>query len=93
MCLGIPAQILRIVDAERQLAVVDVSGIEREVNVICVAEPGRPLEDLLGAWVLLHAGFAMSLIDEAEAAKTLEVLEALGEMQDELAIMQRSGSP
>ena len=93
MCLGIPAQILRIVDAERQLAVVDVSGIEREVNVICVAEPGRPLEDLLGAWVLLHAGFAMSLIDEAEAAKTLEVLEALGEMQDELVIMQRSGSP
>jgi hydrogenase expression/formation protein HypC len=93
MCLGIPARILRIVDAERQLAVVDVSGVEREVNVICVAEPGRPLDDLLGAWVLLHAGFAMSLIDEAEAAKTLEVLEALGEMQDELAVMQQSGSP
>jgi hydrogenase expression/formation protein HypC len=93
MCLGIPARILRIVDAERQLAVVDVSGVEREVNVICVAEPGRPLDDLLGAWVLLHAGFAMSLIDEAEAVKTLEVLEALGEMQDELAVMQQSGSP
>ena len=93
MCLGIPAQILRIVDAERQLAEVDVSGVEREANVICVAEPGRPLDDLLGAWVLLHAGFAMSLIDEAEAAKTLEVLEALGEMQDELAAMQQSGSP
>jgi hydrogenase expression/formation protein HypC len=93
MCLGIPARILRIVDAERHLAVVDVSGVEREVNVICVAEPGRPLDDLLGAWVLLHAGFAMSLIDEAEAAKTLEVLEALGEMQDELAVMQQSGSP
>jgi hydrogenase expression/formation protein HypC len=93
MCLGIPARILRIVDAERQLAVVDVSGVEREVNVICVAEPRRPLDDLLGAWVLLHAGFAMSLIDEAEAVKTLEVLEALGEMQDELAVMQQSGSP
>jgi hydrogenase expression/formation protein HypC len=93
MCLGIPARILRIVDAERQLAAVDVSGVEREVNVICVAELGRPLDDLLGAWVLLHAGFAMSLIDEAEAVKTLEVLEALGEMQDELAVMQQSGSP
>ena len=93
MCLGIPAQIQRIVDAERQTAMVDVSGVEREANVICVAEPGRPLDDLLGAWVLLHAGFAMSLIDEAEAAKTLEVLEALGEMQDELAAMQQSGSP
>jgi hydrogenase expression/formation protein HypC len=93
MCLGIPARILRIADAERQLAVVEVSGVERAVNVICVAEPGRPLEDLLGAWVLLHAGFAMSLIDEAEAAKTLEVLKALGEMEDELAVMQQSGSP
>lgn len=93
MCLGIPGRVTRIVDAERMIAVVDVSGVERKANVTCVALPGRPLDDLVGAWVLLHVGFAMSVIDEAEAAKTLEVLEQLGEVQDELAAMRLSALP
>lgn len=93
MCLGIPGRVTRIVDAERLVAVVEVSGVERKVNVACVADPGKPLESLVGAWVLLHVGFAMSVIDEAEAAKTLEVLEAMGEVQDELAAMRASALP
>lgn len=93
MCLGIPGRVTHIVDAERMIAVVDVSGVERKANVTCVASPGRPLDDLVGAWVLLHVGFAMSVIDEAEAAKTLEVLEQLGEVQDELAAMRLSALP
>lgn len=92
MCLGIPGKVVRILDPERFVAVVDVSGVERNVNVICVAEAGK-LDDLVGAWVLLHVGFAMSVIDEEEAARTLEVLEQLGEVQDELALMRRSALP
>ena len=90
MCLGIPGKVTRIVDAERNLAIVDVSGVARETNVVCVAEEGKPLEDLIGCWVLLHVGFAMSVIDEDEAQKTLEVLEQLGEVQDELEAMRQS---
>ena len=93
MCLGIPGKVTRIVDAERYLAVVNVSGVERETNVVCVAEEGKPLDELVGSWVLLHVGFAMSRIDEEEAQKTLDVLEQLGEVQDELQAMRESALP
>ncbi|RLL65107.1 MULTISPECIES: HypC/HybG/HupF family hydrogenase formation chaperone [Paenirhodobacter] len=85
MCLGIPGQIVAITDAGRLMAMADVSGVRREVNVACVAE--GPLEDLLGRWALIHVGFAMSLIDEEEAAKTLAALHDLGEAQEALAQM------
>ncbi|SOB93416.1 HypC/HybG/HupF family hydrogenase formation chaperone [Rhodobacter maris] len=85
MCLGIPGQIIAITDAERMAALAEVSGVRREVNVACVAE--GPLEALVGQWVLIHVGFAMSLIDEDEAAKTLEALRDLGEAQEALEQM------
>jgi hydrogenase expression/formation protein HypC len=87
MCLGIPGRIVRVTDAQRRLAIVDVSGVQREVNVACIVEDGRPVEDCVGDWVLIHVGFAMSRIDEAEAAATLRVLNELGEVQQELAAM------
>ncbi|MDR3525828.1 MAG: HypC/HybG/HupF family hydrogenase formation chaperone [Rhizomicrobium sp.] len=87
MCLGIPGQIVRITNVERKLAMVDVSGVQREVNIACVSEDGSPLEDCVGYWVLVHVGFAMSRIDESEAATTLRVLNELGEIQQELAAM------
>lgn len=88
MCLGIPARIVEISDPARRLAIAEVSGVRREVNVACVAPADRPIEALLGAWVLLHVGFAMSVIDEAEAARTLEILTMLGEAQAEIAAMR-----
>ena len=54
------------------MAMADVSGVRREVSVACVAS--GPLDALVGEWVLIHVGFAMSLIDEAEAARTLDAL-------------------
>ncbi|MEO1104180.1 MAG: HypC/HybG/HupF family hydrogenase formation chaperone [Pseudomonadota bacterium] len=84
MCLGVPAKVVRIVDRERNLATVDVCGVERETNVTCVAPHDGPLDDLIGQWVLLHVGFAMSIIDEVEAARTLEVLRELGDVAAEL---------
>ncbi len=83
MCLGIPGQITAITDPGRMLALAEVSGVRREVNVACVAD--GPLDGLIGAWVLIHVGFAMSRIDEAEAAATLEALKGLGEAQEVLA--------
>lgn len=90
MCLGIPGQIVEITDAENNMAKVDVSGIQREVNLACVVDNNDPLEAYIGKWVLVHVGFAMSLIDEDEARKTLEMLSQLGEVQDELAAMTQS---
>ena len=86
MCLGIPGQIVEITDEARMLAIADISGVRREVNVSCVAE--GPLAELVGRYVLVHVGFAMALIDEDEAARTLEALEGLGEAQEALDAMQ-----
>jgi hydrogenase expression/formation protein HypC len=80
MCLGIPAQIVRIDDAERMLATAEVGGVRRQVNIICIVDDNHPVEACVGDWVLLHVGFAMSRIDEAEAEATLRILTELGEM-------------
>ena len=91
MCLGIPGQIVEITDETRKLALVEVSGVRREVNVTCVVNDEHPLSSCIGDWVLIHVGFAMSRIDEEEAAATLKVLTELGEVQAELAAMRTSG--
>ena len=77
MCLGIPGQIVEVVDAEHHIAKAEVSGVRRNVNVGLLAE--GPDAVGVGDWVLIHVGFAMSKIDEEEAQSTLEFLRALGE--------------
>ena len=91
MCLGIPGQIVAISDTENDLGIVDVSGVRREINLICVIDENHPIESCVGDWVLVHVGFAMSRIDETEAAATLKILEQLGEVAPELAAMRASG--
>ncbi len=90
MCLGIPGKIIAITDPARKLATVDVAGVQREINVACVLDEGHKLTSCVGAWVLVHVGFAMSRIDEAEAAETLRILAELGEVQEELRAMRES---
>lgn len=90
MCLGVPGQIVEISDAENLRGIVSVAGVKREINLHCVVDDAHPVERCLGIWVLIHVGFAMSRIDEAEAARTLQVLTELGEMQQELEAMQNS---
>ncbi|APX23029.1 MAG: HypC/HybG/HupF family hydrogenase formation chaperone [Rhodobacteraceae bacterium] len=85
MCLGIPGQIVEITDEGRQMAMASVSGVRREVSLAPVAD--RPLAALVGEWVLIHVGFAMAVIDEHEAAETLEALRGLGEAQEALEAM------
>ena len=90
MCLGIPGQIIAITDAARQMAMAEVSGVRREVSVACIARD--PLTLLIGEWTLIHVGFAMAVIDADEAAKTLQALRDLGEVQETLAAMAESGA-
>ncbi|MBL4762854.1 MAG: HypC/HybG/HupF family hydrogenase formation chaperone [Gammaproteobacteria bacterium] len=88
MCLGIPGQIIEITDAAKLIAKVDVSGIKREVNLACIIDDEHPIESCIDDWVLVHVGFAMSRIDADEAAKTLELLDEMGEIQEELKAMR-----
>ncbi|MCP1242690.1 HypC/HybG/HupF family hydrogenase formation chaperone [Acetobacter lambici] len=90
MCLGIPGQITAIVDEQAMLAEVDVSGVRRQVDVLCVAQQGKPLAELVGTWVLVHVGFAMSRIDETEARETLRLLASMDELAGELDAMRTS---
>lgn len=88
MCLGIPGQITEILDVENLVAKVDVGGVKREVNIACIVDAEHPVSDCVGDWVLVHVGFAMSRLDEEEAARTLALLEELGDMQAELDTMR-----
>ena len=90
MCLGIPGQIVEIIDAEQLLARVDVSGVRRPVNIACIVSDEHPPVSCVGDWVLVHVGFAMSRIDEDEAQKTLSLLNELGEAQEEIEAMKSS---
>lgn len=88
MCLGIPGCIVSIDNADDLIATVDVSGVRRQINICCVVDEAHPVESCVGDWVLVHVGFAMSRINEAEAAETLRLLKELGDLQTELENMQ-----
>ncbi|MGH9941071.1 MAG: HypC/HybG/HupF family hydrogenase formation chaperone [Pyrinomonadaceae bacterium] len=79
MCLAIPGKIVEIVDIENQIAKVEVGGVRRNVNVGMLDRE----EAQIGNYVLIHVGFAMTRIDEAEAMETLRVLEEIGQYQEE----------
>lgn len=82
MCLGIPGKIVSVGDDITQMALVDVCGVKREVSIalICDDDP----KDLLDKWVLVHVGFAMSLIDEQQAQETLEALSSMSALEHEV---------
>ena len=86
MCLGIPGQIVELIDAQNHIAKVDVSGVRRNVNIGLL--PGEPR---VGDWVLIHVGFAISTIDEKEAHATTDLLRSLGDVYDqEIAELKHS---
>ncbi|SDN47096.1 hydrogenase expression/formation protein HypC [Streptomyces sp. cf386] len=80
MCLGIPGRVLEIHDdVGLRMATVDFGGIRREVCLSCTPEAG------VGSYVIVHVGFAITQVDEAEAQRTLEVLRAMaGAVEGEL---------
>lgn len=87
MCLGIPGQIIEIVDEVFQMASVEIGGVRRGVSLALLASEGVTPGD----WVLIHVGFAMSKIDEQEAQETLRLLQEMGTAYaDELQLLQES---
>jgi hydrogenase expression/formation protein HypC len=85
MCLAIPGQILELIPGPSMLALVDVTGVRRKVDLgLLVDENPVP-----GDWVLIHVGFAMSKISEQGAHQQMQMLRMLGE--DEAAMEEVSG--
>ena len=87
MCLGIPGEVIEILADHPDLARVDVSGVKRAINIgLLEGESVQP-----GDWVLIHVGFALSKIDEAEARAAMEFLESIGKAyEDEMAALAAS---
>lgn len=83
MCLGIPGRVVEIVDGfADQLALVDVEGTARRVNIGMLEQP-----PVAGDWILIHMGFAMEVIDAGQADAALSGLELMGRARatDEVA--------
>ena len=89
MCLAIPGQVIEVTDETRRLAKVEVAGVRRNVNIGLLDGDGAPTGP--GDWVLIHVGFAISRVDEAEAEATRRLLEGMGaEYEQELAELRGS---
>ncbi len=87
MCLGIPGEVVELLDDGRDLAMVSVAGVRRAVNIGLLHE-----EKLApGDWILIHVGFALSKIDEREAQAALDWLNGVGDAYtDELEALATS---
>jgi hydrogenase expression/formation protein HypC len=81
MCLAVPGQVVEILDAGDiafRRAKVDFGGIRKEVNLAYTPEAE------VGKYVLVHVGFAISVIDEVEAQRVFEYLKQMGGLEEEL---------
>ena len=79
MCLSIPGRITEIkLDGSMTMGCVDFGGVTREVCLDYVPEAK------VGQYVLVHVGFAISLMDEEEARESLELFREMAELEDEL---------
>jgi hydrogenase expression/formation protein HypC len=74
MCLAIPAKICRLLD--EQQAIVDVGGIEKHISIALIDAPL-----VIGDYVIVHVGYALSRLDEQEAKRTLQLMQAMSELE------------
>ena len=87
MCLAIPGQIVELLDERENLALVDVVGMRRKIDLGLLVDDSP----IPGDWVLIHAGFAMSKISERDAAEQMRVLSILGEQEAAMEEVQGYG--
>jgi hydrogenase expression/formation protein HypC len=73
MCLAVP---MRITALEGTLATIAAAGLEQRCSVLLVPEAG------IGDYVLVHAGYAISVLDEADALETYELLREIGALDE-----------
>ncbi len=78
MCLSIPSKVVRISE-DKTMCTVDTMGVQRDANLMMMADD----EVQVGDYVLLHIGFVMNRIDEAEALKSIETYREILETMDE----------
>ena len=86
MCIGIPGRVVALDPRQPQHVWAEVCGARREINIALVCQAGEPREALLGCWVLIHVGFALSRLDEREAAEMLAALQAMGEVESDVVL-------
>ena len=79
MCLGIPAQLVEGDTGHPDLAVAEVGGVRRVFNIALLDEPPRT-----GDWVLIHMGFALSVMTADEAREALAALGAEQQAEQEM---------
>jgi len=90
MCLAIPGKVVELppeTSDTPQLALVEVSGVRRQVNVDLLREEGLDPGD----WVLIHVGFAMSKISAGAAAEQMRMLQMLGEDREAMSEIEGYG--
>jgi hydrogenase expression/formation protein HypC len=87
VCLAIPGKIVELDLLNTNLAVVDVVGVRRKVDLGLLADD----PPVRGDWVLIHVGFAMSKISEADAADQMRTLRMLGEVDAAMEEVQGYG--
>ena len=84
MCIGVPGQISAI---DGNQAKVDVCGIQRDVDLTLVGSTDEAGHSRLGQWVLVHVGFAMSVINEDEARETLAALQNMYDVEPDVGAL------
>ena len=89
MCLAIPGKIVELLDEHRDIAVIDVLGVRRRIDLGLLSDD----PPILGDWVLIHVGFAMSKISEVDALDQLRMLTELGEQQSALEEVRGLSGP
>jgi hydrogenase expression/formation protein HypC len=87
MCLAIPGKIVELLHDARDLAVIDVLGVRRRIDLGLLSDD-PPIK---GDWVLIHVGFAMSKISEVDALDQLRMLTELGEQESAMEEVQGYG--
>jgi len=73
MCLAVP---VKVVSIQGNQAEVEISGVRRQVSIILTPEAK------VGDYVLLHTGYAINVINEAEAKETLRILEEMARLDE-----------
>jgi hydrogenase expression/formation protein HypC len=90
MCVGVPAQVVSAVDMTTKQVMVETQGVRRSVDASLVVDAnGHGLQ--FGDWVLVHVGFAMSILDEEEARRTLELFLLFADDDPDLAAFSPEG--
>ena len=73
MCLGIP---MKIIEIHENMGYVEINNVKREIGLMLIEDPQ------IGDWVIVHAGFAISKLEEYEAEESLKLIKMAASIED-----------